>query len=252
MGTAQTQRHTSRTPQRAEHPGFSYCAEVLAPTSRHRALLPAVAFGVGVSAPVFVLAYLVRAEAPGLARFDEETIAAATSFTRAHPAFLRALVVWQALLQPVWVNLAGALVCLWVWRRHGLGTRALWALVTLMSAWLVQVGAKGVVQRARPVVDDALEHAPGSSFPSGHATNTAAAAVTLTLLVWPLLGRRGRVVVPVAAATVTLLTAADRVLLGVHYPSDVVAGMLLGTSLAGASYLGYQGWRPRPSTDGIS
>ena len=117
---------------------------------------------------------------------------------------------------------------------------------------MVQIGAKGLVQRARPVVDDALEHAPGSSFPSGHATNTAAAALTLTLLVWPLLGRRGRVVVPVVAGTVTLITAADRVFLGVHYPSDVVAGMLLGTAMAGASYLGYQGWSPRPSTEETS
>src|SRR6478736_1047135 len=105
---------------------------MLQPISRRRALLRAVGFGVGVSVPVFVLAYLV---------------------------------------------------CLWVWRRHGLATRALWAFVTLMSAWVLQVGAKALVQRARPVVDDALEHAPGSSFPSGHATNTAAAALTLTLLV---------------------------------------------------------------------
>ncbi|GIG23244.1 phosphatase PAP2 family protein [Cellulomonas chitinilytica] len=218
-------------------------------TVRQRALLRAAAFGVGVSVPVFVLAYLVRAEAPGLTRFDQETIESATAFTREHPAFLRALVVWQELLQARWVNLAGALLCLWVWRKHGLATRALWAFGTLMAAWVLQLAAKGLVQRARPVVEDALEHAPGSSFPSGHATNTAAAAVTLTLLVWPLLGRRGRVVVPVVAGTVTLVTAADRVLLGVHYPSDVVAGMLLGTAMAGASYIGYRGWSAQPPTE---
>ena len=67
-----------------------------------------------------------------------------------------------------------------------------------------------------------------------------------------MLGRRGRVVVPVVGGTVTLLTAADRVLLGVHYPSDVVAGILLGTAMAGASYLGYQGWSPQPPTEGVS
>ena len=70
--------------------------------------------------------------------------------------------------------------------------------------------------------------------------NTAAAALTTTLLLWPLLGPRGRVVVPVVAGTVTLLTAADRVLLGVHHPSDVVAGVLLGTALVGASAIGYR------------
>ncbi|MGY4644682.1 phosphatase PAP2 family protein [Cellulomonas sp. URHB0016] len=217
--------------------------------SRKRALLRATAFGLGVSIPVFVLAYLVRAEAPGLTGFDEKAIVAATTFTREHPGFFRALVVWQEVFQARWVNLAGALLCVWVWRRHGLATRALWAFCTLMVAWVLQLGAKALVQRARPVVDDALEHAPGSSFPSGHATNTAAATLTLTLLVWPLLGRRGRVVVPVAAGTITLVTALDRVFLGVHYPSDVVAGILFGTAMAGASYIGYQGWSPQLPAD---
>ena len=222
------------------------------PPLRRRALLRAVAFGAGVSVPVAVLAYLVRAEAPGLSRLDEETVVVATSFTREHPGLLHALAVWQELLRPIWVNLAVGLVCLRLWRRHGLPTRALWAFLTVMVAWALQVGAKGLVQRARPVVEDALEHAPGSSFPSGHAMNTAAAALATTLLLWPLLGPRGRVVVPVVAGTVTLVTAADRVLLGVHHLSDVVAGVLLGTAIVGASAIGYQGWGPRPVTEGPS
>jgi undecaprenyl-diphosphatase len=219
---------------------------------RRRALLRAVAFGAGVSVPVFVLAYLVRAEAPGLTRLDGETIVVATSFTREHPGFLHALAVWQELFRPIWVNLAVGLVCLLVWRRHGRPTRALWAILTVLVAWGLQVGAKDLVQRARPVVEDALEHAPGSSFPSGHATNTAAAALATTLLLWPLLGRRGRVAVPVVAGALTLVTAADRVFLGVHHPSDVVAGVLFGTAIVGASSIGYQGWSPRPSTEGTS
>ncbi len=124
---------------------------------------------------------------------------------------------------------------------------AITLFLTIMAAWIIQLAAKGLVQRARPVVEDAVAHAPGSSFPSGHATNTAAVALTLTLLVWPLLGRRGRVVVPLVAAACVILTAVDRVMLGVHYPSDVVAGIALGTALAGASYLGYSGWSVTPS-----
>ena len=209
---------------------------------RRRALLRAGAFALAFTVPVAVLAYVVRAQVEDVLRLDRQAIEGATSFTRAHPDLQHALVLWQELLQAKWLNLAATLVCVWVWRRHGLTTRALWAFLTIMAAWAVQLGAKGLVQRARPVVEDALEHAPGSSFPSGHATNTAAVALTLTLLVWPLLGRRGRVVVPVVAASVTLLTGLDRVLLGVHYPSDVVAGFALGTALAGASYLGYSGW----------
>ena len=115
--------------------------------------------------PVAVLAYLVRAEAPGLSRLDEEAIVAATSFTREHPGLLQALAVWQDCSGRSGSTSPSGLVCLRLWRRHGLPTRALWAFLTVMVAWAVQVGAKGLVQRARPVVEDALEHAPGSSFP---------------------------------------------------------------------------------------
>jgi len=223
-----------------------------APAPRQRALLRASAFGAGVSLPVLVLAYLVRVEAPGLARLDEDAIAVATSFTREHPGMLRGLLTWQELLRPIWVNLAVGLLCLRIWRRDGLGNRALWGVVTLLTAWVLQVGVKGLVHRARPAVGDALEHAPGSSFPSGHATNAAAAALTTTIVLWPLLGTRGRVAVAVAGGTVTLLTAADRVLLGVHRPSDVVAGVLLGTAMVGASSLGYHGWTTQPRTEGVT
>jgi membrane-associated phospholipid phosphatase len=142
------------------------------------------------------------------------------------------------------VNLAGTVLCVWVWRRHGLTSRALWAFATLMVTWALGLGAKYVVQRARPAVEDAVANAPGYSFPSGHAMNTAAALLTLTLLVWPLLAPRARTVAVAVAVAAVLLTGVDRVMLGVHYPSDVVAGFLLGTAMAGASYLGYVGWNP--------
>ncbi len=213
-----------------------------ATTVRRRALVRAAVLGAAVALPVVVLAVLVRGEVAAVLRFDEDTIRAATDVTRESPAFRSVLVGWQTAFQAVWVNLAGTLVCVWVWRRHQLGARALWAFATIMAGWVIQLGVKGLVQRTRPVVEDAVAHAPGSSFPSGHATNTAVVGVTLTLLVWPLLGRAGRVVVPALAAAAVLATAADRVLLGVHYPSDVVAGILLGCAIAGASYVGYRGW----------
>ena len=213
---------------------------------RRRALLRAAAFGVAFTVPVAVLAYLVRAEVDAVIASTSEAIQAATEYTRDHPELQQALLVWQEVFQAqvgqprgdpgVRVGLAPARAdhprAVGVPHDHGrVGAAA---------------GAKGLVQRARPVVEDAVAHAPGSSFPSGHATNTAAVALTLTLLVWPLLGRRGRVVVPLVAATCTMLTALDRVMLGVHYPSDVVAGIALGTALAGASYLGYSGWSATP------
>ena len=46
-----------------------------------------------------------------------------------------------------------------------------------------------------------------------------------------------------------MLTALDRVFLGVHFPSDVTAGVLMGSGLALASYAGYRGWNPAHPTE---
>lgn len=211
------------------------------PLGRGGRLLRSVAYAVAFTLPVTALAFLVRSRWEPILHVDEAGIAAATDLTREHPALFQALVVWEELFQPRWVYAAGSLVCLWVWRRYRWSGRSLWAFVTMMLAWNLALDLKLLVARARPVVEDALTHAPGYSFPSGHAANTAAATTTLVVLLWPALGRRGRIVAVTIASGLTLVTAADRVLLGVHYPSDVVAGMALGAGLALASYAG---WRP--------
>ncbi|WP_029289253.1 phosphatase PAP2 family protein [Cellulomonas sp. HZM] len=213
-----------------------------------RALLRAGALALGVGIPVAALAYVVRADVGPVAGWDEHAIRETTDWTRAHPAVHQAALVWQELSQPRWVYLAGSLVCVWVWRSRRAPGRAAWGFGTLMASWLVANLSKEAVQRARPVVQDALVHAGGTSFPSGHAFASAATGTTVTLLLWPWLGRRARVAVPAGAAAFTLVTGADRVLLGAHYPSDVVGGILLGATVAGASYLGYHGFTSRSAT----
>ncbi|WP_245963654.1 phosphatase PAP2 family protein [Terracoccus luteus] len=211
---------------------------------RGRRLLRAVAYGLVSAVPVTALALFVREHFGPLLRLDEAAIRAATDVTRERPWLRTFLLDWQEATQPKWVYIAGTIVCLVVWRRHHLTTRAAWAFVTMMVAWNLQLVLKEVVQRARPVVADPVSTAPGYSFPSGHVANAAAATSILALLVWPLLERRGRVAVVTAAVVVTGVTALDRVYLGVHFPSDAVAGVLFGMGLAAASYAGYRGWNP--------
>lgn len=221
---------------------------------RRRALSRAAVYGVVASVPVLALAWLVRAESGLVVDADRAAVAAATRFTAQRPAFERGLLVGQEVLAARWLNIGAMGVCVWAWRRHGLASRAAWAAGTIWGAWALGLGAKEVVDRARPVVDEVVTTVPGSSFPSGHAMNAAAVGVALTVLVWPLLGRRGRAAAVVGATTLGLVTAADRVLLGAHYPSDVLAGLLLGGAVAGASAVGYHGWtttRP-PGTPGAA
>ncbi|GAA2723207.1 phosphatase PAP2 family protein [Cellulomonas aerilata] len=209
------------------------------PPGRRPRLLLGGALAAGLGLPVALLALAVRAGTPALVQADDAAVRAGTDLTRSEPALRAALVGWQEALQPLWVNMAVLATCVWVGRRHGLAGRARWTAVTVLVGWGAEALLKLVVQRARPVVDDAVAHASGFSFPSGHAANTTSAGIALTVLIWPLLGPRARVAVPVAVGAVVALTAADRVLLGVHHPSDVVAGVLVGGAVAGASWVAF-------------
>jgi len=104
-----------------------------------------------------------------------------------------------------------------------------WAPVVSVAGALVLYNVdKLLVARPRPV-GHRLEMISSASFPSGHATQVTAFYVSLLLACWPLISRR---VVRVTLAAVAMLLvaaiAASRVYLGVHYPSDVAAGAVLG------------------------
>lgn len=209
---------------------------------RHHArqLVRAVLTAVVLSAPVIALAVLVQQRFAPLMELDQRAILAATDVTRAHPDLRSALVLWQEIWQPWRAYLAATLVCLWTWRARGMTARSWWAWITMMLGWNLFLQVKLLVHRARPVVDDPVSHAPGYSFPSGHAANTAAICMVLVVLLWPLLRTRAqRVVAVVLAAVATLTVLVDRVYLGVHFPSDVTAGLLLAAAFVYGSWRGF-------------
>ncbi|AOY01054.1 phosphatase PAP2 family protein [Jeongeupia sp. USM3] len=99
----------------------------------------------------------------------------------------------------------------------------------LLASWLVNAAIKFGVNRPRPQLEH-LMSVHGPSFPSGHAM----AAMTLFgALGWLLARRRpsGRVAIALAAAALVLAGGLARLVLGVHYGSDVLAGYAVGTVL---------------------
>lgn len=210
-------------------------------------MLKAVGYGLVFAVPVTVLAFVVREKFLPAIELDERLISAATDITRDNPWLRSTLLVWQEITQPKWVYIVASAVCLVVWRRHReLATRCLWAFITLMVSWNLQLVLKEVVRRARPVVSEPVSHAPGYSFPSGHVACAAAIATIMTLFLWPLLSPVARRWLVGGLTAYVVLTSLDRVFLGVHYPSDVLAGIIFGVGLASASYVGYLGWNPGP------
>jgi undecaprenyl-diphosphatase len=103
-----------------------------------------------------------------------------------------------------------------------------------LSGWAVYGVAKWIFQRPRPHVIPRIPGAGGGwySFPSGHAT-MAPLVFGLGLLIWSApWPRQTRVWLLLLAAVCSLLIGFSRVYLGVHWPTDVVGGLLLGTGWA--------------------
>lgn len=201
--------------------------------------------------PFVLLGFAVRQKFDPLVRLDGAIADRATDITRATGGG-NALIVLQAVSQPWVLYILATVVCLWAWLARGLRNRALWAFVTMMVGWNLALDAKLLVQRARPVIHDPISHAPGFSFPSGHATNAAIIATAMVFLLWPVLSPVARRVATTVAVVAALVVGLDRIFLGVHFASDVVAGWILGVGTTFSSWLGFIGKTSPTSSSGPS
>jgi undecaprenyl-diphosphatase len=93
--------------------------------------------------------------------------------------------------------------------------------------FLLSNSIKFLVHRARPDIDRLTGFA-GTSFPSGHSTAAAATLAGIALILTRNKPRRVKIVGAAIAAGLAAMVASTRVLLGVHWFTDVLAGLLLG------------------------
>jgi YegS/Rv2252/BmrU family lipid kinase len=110
-----------------------------------------------------------------------------------------------------------------------LGRAAGWTVAVMLGTTLTTWALKAVMHRKRPVWTDPVHTLTSYSFPSGHSSGIAAAAGVTIVLAFLLVRRRSaRRTLTTVAILVALLVGADRIVLGVHNPSDVVAGYAVG------------------------
>jgi diacylglycerol kinase family enzyme/membrane-associated phospholipid phosphatase len=203
-----------------------------------RAERRAALIALGLVAPVVVLGILIRTRHWGLQALDKsivrrmsgsavgvhghhfwvavERIAATVPVTIAFVVIVGWLAYRQRIRQAAWVALAG------------LATPAVWGL------------AKRVVDRPRPAVETGRLQIPGLSFPSGHSTEIATLMGVLIVLTWQGVRRAWlRRLLTGCWLGLILLIGSDRLFLGAHYPSDVLAGWLLGAFIVFVSALAF-------------
>jgi len=188
------------------------------------ALTAAILILLTASTMIGVLAAMARSNA-GLARFDPRMALwaaqhATTSSTRALgfiSQFGGALVV---------IPIAILVAMTESWR---LRSRAVWAFLLLVvgGQFLLANTVKFFVDRARPTIDQ-LSGFSGTSFPSGHATAAAATYAALALVIGSRRSTNTRALSAGAAIAIAIAVGGTRVLLGVHWLTDVAAGLVLG------------------------
>ncbi len=116
---------------------------------------------------------------------------------------------------------------------QGTYRNAAFVLVASTGGWLLTEFLKELFARPRPEVVPHLREVMSLSFPSGHALTSAAVFLTLGALLMRVAERRlAKFYCLFVALMVTFLVGATRVYLGVHYPTDVLAGWLIGASWA--------------------
>ena len=125
----------------------------------------------------------------------------------------------------LWIVLAVVLLVIGKTRRVGAAS----ALSLLLTFMVVNLGIKNIVERVRPyeVIEGLtrLVHAEESfSFPSGHSAHAFAGGVVIFLM----LPRK----VGIPVLVLSFLIAISRMYVGVHYPTDVLAGIVIGSLLA--------------------
>jgi membrane-associated phospholipid phosphatase len=190
------------------------------------ALTAALALFVVAGAVIGILVWMVRTNT-GVVRFDTGAARwAATNVTGISSRVITFLTDLGS--TPLIILLALGVAAYGAWHWHSASILTFLTIV-VGGQFLMSNLIKFAVERARPDIHR-LGVISGTSFPSGHSTAAAATFAALALILGRGRGPTVRAILAGVAVSIAVMVACSRVLLGVHWFSDVVAGLLLGWS----------------------
>ncbi len=207
-------------------------------TTRRRTLAPLAA--VTASAFLFaVLLLLVRLRWAPLESVDHHTATGLNSLVAAHPVVVSIVkaVTWLGSGGVLWTLTGAAVVVLAIRRRWRL---AAYLLVVGAGELVLDPVLKALVGRLRPVVGHPVAYGNGNSFPSGHALGSIVCYGALFLVFLPAARGAWRRVFTVVIVTLIAAIGISRLLLGVHYVSDVLGGWALGITWLGITAFAFE------------
>jgi membrane-associated phospholipid phosphatase len=175
-----------------------------------------------------VLGMLVWAHWDPLQDLDTSVGRPAQMWSYRHPAAVTVLIAIEAGFGTIGSCVYGLVLVVGLLSR-GRRRAAVWAAVVMIAASASTTALKLLFHKGRPQWDDPVRILTSYSFPSGHASGIASGMGVLAVIV--VLYVRRTVVrrcVLAAAGALVVVVGADRILLGVHNLSDVVAGYALG------------------------
>jgi undecaprenyl-diphosphatase len=205
---------------------------------RRRSLVPLAA--VTAAALIFaVLLILVRVRWPPLESADHDAAAGINGLIAGDATLVAVIkaVTFLGSAAVLWTVIGVAVALLALRRRWRL---VIYLLVTGAGALVLDPVLKSLVGRLRPVVAHPLAHGTGNSFPSGHSLGSIVCYGAILLVFLPVARGRGRTALITVIVTLVALIGISRILLGVHYLSDVVGGWAVGIAWLGLTAFAFE------------
>jgi membrane-associated phospholipid phosphatase len=188
------------------------------------ALTVALAAIVVAGVVIGCLVLMVRSNT-GFAHFDRGVATWGAKEAHARATNLLLIVTWFG--STIGVVVMAVIVAIVAFLRIRRPAVFLYLLLVVAGQDVLSNLVKLAVNRARPTIDQ-LVGASGSSFPSGHSTAAAACYAAFALLLGIGLRPRARALLFAAAVAIAVAVGCSRIFLGVHWLTDVLAGLTLG------------------------